>query len=141
MNRYEIIYTIGTEYLVTIDAYSVADATVRFEELYEAQNAEIDNAKELGVSHRIAHIAKAHNPFKNFDKSLHLVRGIGADNRIQVVARVTEDGLPVYRVEEMGSSFESIVCEDFDTLGEAINRANALLIEEEEVSGIEQERF
>lgn len=141
MNRYEITYTVGTEYIIKVDAHSVAHACERFEEIYYNDGGEIVGATELGVTHHITHMAKGHNPFKNFDKSLHLVRGIGADNRIQVMARVTEDGLPVYRVEEIGSSFESIVCEDFDTIGEALTRANALLAEEEEVSGIEQERF
>lgn len=141
MNRYEITYTVGTEYIVTIDAYSIKHATETFEELYDGFDGEIETAREQGVTHHITHIARGVDIWKNFDRSFHLVRGIGADNRLQVIAVVNDDGQPVYRVEEISSSFESILCEDFGTIGGAITRANALLVDEENVSGIKQERF
>jgi hypothetical protein len=141
MNEYRIGFTVENAYLVAIEATSADTAREKFEAMYAENFEQMPGCEFVEVDHTVHSVELVKDPFKNFVSNLRLIRGIGADNRIQIVARITEDGLPVYRVEEMSQSFEAIVCEDFDTLGEAINRANALLIEEEEVSGIEQERF
>jgi hypothetical protein len=142
MTEYRIGFTVENAYEVVIEATSSEEAREKFEAAYAEDFEHMAGCEFVEVSHTIHNVDAAFDYQKvAFDKDLHLVRGIGADNRISIRACVDDDGKPVYRVEETTSSFEVIACEDFFSIVGAKFRANAMLIDEEEVSGIEQERF
>jgi hypothetical protein len=143
MNEYRIGFTVENAYEVVIEATSKEDAREKFEAAYAEDFEQMTGCEFVEVSHTIHNVDQRFNESSTayFDKDLFLVRGIGADNRISIRACVNENGKPVYRVEETTGSFEVIACEDFFTVFGAKFRANAMLIDEEEVSGIEQERF
>ena len=60
MNKYEITYTVGTDYVMTVEAEHVGEAVRVFESIYKKDQDELRAlARELEVTHDIRHIAKA----------------------------------------------------------------------------------
>ncbi|NBT76650.1 MAG: hypothetical protein EBT15_11945 [Betaproteobacteria bacterium] len=59
MPKWKVEYLIGTQYEVEIEAETPAEAQEIFERRYHEEDAELDGAEEIEVTHIVTHVGHA----------------------------------------------------------------------------------